>query len=67
MHALVRPGEVQPIPEHDRRPVRILSRSLFRDLKRQGFSHNQIIALAAELVGQVTEELENPHPPRGSA
>jgi len=39
------------------RAVRILVRSLYRDLVAQGFDDKQILAVAIELVGKVTEKL----------
>jgi hypothetical protein len=39
------------------RAVRILARSLYRDLVAQGFDDKQILGVAIELVGHVTEEL----------
>ena len=40
------------------RAVKILARSLARDLARQGFDRNDVITLATELLGQITTELE---------
>ena len=39
------------------RAVRILVRSLYRELTTQGFDDKQILAVAIELVGKVTEKL----------
>ena len=39
--------------------VRILARSLYRDLVSEGFDHGQVISLAAELIGAVTAQLAN--------
>ena len=38
------------------RAVRILVRSLYRDLVAQGFDDNAILAVAIELIGKVTEK-----------
>jgi hypothetical protein len=39
------------------RAIQILVRSLYRDLKAQGFDDKHIVAVAIELLGKVTEEL----------
>jgi len=39
------------------RPVRILAKSIFRELKMQGYDDRQIVALATELLSEVTDEL----------
>ncbi|HEY1553774.1 MAG TPA: hypothetical protein VGF94_03015 [Kofleriaceae bacterium] len=39
------------------RAVRILVRSLYRDLVAQGFDDKQVLAVAIELVGKITEKL----------
>lgn len=44
-------------PTERRRAVEIYARSLFRELTGQGYDHKQIIALASELIGQVTTDL----------
>jgi len=40
------------------RAVRILVRSLYRELLAQGFDDKQILAVAIELVGRVTDKVE---------
>ena len=45
-------------PEPDRaKAVRILAKSLFRDLTAQGFDERQIVALATELISEVTTRM----------
>jgi hypothetical protein len=39
------------------RAIQILVRSLYRDLKAQGFDDKHIVAVAIELLGKVTDEL----------
>ena len=46
------------------RAVRILVRSLYRELTAQGFDDKQILAVAIELVGKVTEKLAGDRVPR---
>ena len=38
------------------RAVKILAKSIFRDLEAQGFDEKQIVALATELISEVTIE-----------
>jgi hypothetical protein len=46
------------------RAIQILVRSLYRDLKAQGFADKHILAVAIELVGKVTDVLSNERVPR---
>jgi len=39
------------------RSVRILAKSIFRELKTQGYDDRQIVALATELLSEVTDEM----------
>jgi hypothetical protein len=39
------------------RAVRILAKSLFRELRESGFQHKDVLALSTELVGLITTEL----------
>jgi hypothetical protein len=41
------------------RAIQILVRSLYRELRAQGFDDKQIIAVAIELVGKVTDKLSD--------
>ena len=41
------------------RAVRILVRSLYRELVAQGFDDKQVVAVAVELVGKVTDRLSS--------
>ena len=40
------------------RAVKILARSLARDLAAQGFEERDVIALATELIGEITRSIE---------
>lgn len=42
---------------HDRRAVGILARSLFRQMRHQGYSPEQIITLSSELIQLVRDDL----------
>jgi hypothetical protein len=39
------------------RAVKILAKSLYRDLESQGFDEKQILALATELISEVTSKM----------
>ena len=39
------------------RAVRILAKSLYRDLRTQGFDERQIVSLATELISEVTQRM----------
>ena len=40
------------------RAVRILAKSVYKELSEQGYDTRQIVSFATELIGQVTEQLE---------
>ena len=39
------------------RAVKILAKSIYRDLEAQGFDEKQIVALATELISEVTTKI----------
>jgi hypothetical protein len=39
------------------RAVKILAKSIYRDLEAQGFDERQIVALATELISEVTNKI----------
>jgi uncharacterized protein (UPF0335 family) len=43
--------------ESRNRAVRILAKSIYRDLESQGFDEKQIVALATELISEVTSKI----------
>ena len=49
------------------RRVKILVRSLYRELVAQGFDDKQILAVAIELVGKVTDRVAHEQPKRQTA
>jgi hypothetical protein len=51
------------------RSVRILAKSIYRELKTQGYDDRQIVGLATELLSEVTDEMsrESAHEPRRTA
>ena len=52
-------------PMNDRearaRAVKILAKSIYRDLEAQGFDEKQIVALATELISEVTHKISRDH------
>jgi hypothetical protein len=55
--------------EAKQRAVKILARSIYKDLEGQGFDEKQIVALATELISQVTTRMsrDSSHPPMAKA
>jgi hypothetical protein len=49
---------VPPVVNRER-AVRILSKSLYRDLRENGYEPKQIVALASELIEQVTTDIKD--------
>jgi len=45
-----------PVVSRDR-ALRILSKSLYRDLRQNGYEPKQIVTLASELIAQVTTDM----------
>ena len=43
------------------RAVKILAKSIYRDLEAQGFDERQIVALATELISEVTTKISREH------
>lgn len=50
-----------PVPVTDKlaksRAVRILAKSIYKDLQAQGFDEKQIVSLATELISEVTSKM----------
>jgi hypothetical protein len=40
------------------RSVRILAKSIFRELKAQGYDDKQVVALATQLLAEVTDKIK---------
>ena len=55
---VLRGGEVTPTASNAR-SVRILAKSLFRQLRTNGYDDRQIVALSSELIGLLTSELRH--------
>jgi hypothetical protein len=50
-------GKIMTDRESRTRAVRILAKSIYRDLQVQGFDEKQIVALATELISEVTNTI----------
>jgi hypothetical protein len=48
--------ETTPVINRER-ALRILSKSLYRDLRQNGYEPKQIVSLASELIAQVTTDI----------
>ncbi len=44
-------------PQARDRACRILAKTIYRELRQNGFDHKQIVAIAGELISQVTDEM----------
>ncbi len=49
--------QTEPPVASRERSLRILSKSLYRDLRQNGYEPKQIVALASELIEQVTTDI----------
>jgi hypothetical protein len=43
----------------DSKAVKILAKSIFKDMKAQGYESKQVVSLATELIALVTSELQS--------
>jgi hypothetical protein len=59
MASLISPEQVASARERDR-AVRILAKSLFKELRQNGYSPKELVALSTELLDLVTSEIR-PH------
>ncbi|RMH40296.1 MAG: hypothetical protein D6689_14210 [Deltaproteobacteria bacterium] len=60
MNPQLKQGDGRAGRDADRaRGVRILAKSMFKELTAQGYDSRQIVALAAELISEVTADLSS--------
>ena len=52
------PGSTAPAPNKER-ALKILSKSLYRELRQNGYEPKQIVALATEILGLVTSDIKD--------
>lgn len=48
---------------HDARAVEILAKSIYRELRASGFSENEVLALAGELLALITSDVRGKSAP----
>ena len=49
------------ITAQDAKATRILAKSLFKELRGNGYSPNQILSLSTELIDLITQDLRDEH------
>ncbi len=49
--------------EGSQKALRVLAKSVFKELKRNGYERAEMVAFASELLELVTDELRDSHPP----
>jgi hypothetical protein len=52
------PAPEAPVPNRER-ALKILSKSLYRELRQNGYEPKQIVALATEIIGLVTSDMKD--------
>jgi hypothetical protein len=52
---------VAPSPNREK-ALRILSKSIYKELRQNGYEPKQIVALATELISQVTSDIKDESP-----
>ena len=52
------PVEAAAVPNRER-ALKILSKSLYRELRQNGYEPKQIVALATEIIGLVTSDMKD--------
>ena len=55
---LVRDPVSSSVPNRER-ALRILSKSIYKDLRQNGYEPRQIVALASEIIGLVTSDIKD--------
>jgi hypothetical protein len=54
-------GQTVPLPNREK-ALRILSKSIYKELRQNGYEPKQIVALATELISQVTSDIKDESP-----
>jgi hypothetical protein len=55
---LVRDSESAPLPNREK-ALKILSKSIYKDLRQNGYEPRQIVALASEIISLVTSDIKD--------
>jgi hypothetical protein len=63
MHSanLGRESGTTPLPNREK-ALKILSKSIYRDLRQNGYEPRQIVALASEIISLVTSDIKDESP-----
>jgi hypothetical protein len=56
--ALATRASIPAVPNRER-ALKILSKSLYRELRQNGYEPKQIVALATEIIGLVTSDMKD--------
>jgi len=56
--ATTRPQEAAPTAPNRERALKILSKSIYKELRQNGYEPKQIVALATELISLVTTDIK---------
>jgi len=59
-------AKTEPTGAARNKAVRILAKSIFRELTQQGYNERQIVSLATELISEVTTNIASKAPPTAS-
>jgi hypothetical protein len=54
--------EATASPQERNRACRILAKTIYRELRQNGFDHKQIVAIAGDLISLVTADIRPDHP-----
>ena len=54
------PAPKADLPRAPERPIKIIAKSLFRELRSNGYDDRQIVALSAELISLLTVDIREP-------
>lgn len=58
---LVRSSDPAPVPNREK-ALKILSKSIYKDLRQNGYEPRQIVALASEIISLVTSDIKDDTP-----
>jgi hypothetical protein len=56
--SLVRGSDPAPVPNREK-ALKILSKSIYKDLRQNGYEPRQIVALASEIISLVTSDIKD--------
>lgn len=61
IQSVKRETKPSPIPNREK-ALKILSKSIYKELRQNGYEPKQIVALATELISQVTSDIKDDSP-----